>query len=185
MKNEAGSSNFHARGGAIYISSDWDPFSGSSVEILNSRFSLNSTFSNINPADGGAIYVGAPFKMHGSVVDSNRVVAYGQNQFGAGAGIYIDLFSINKSGGNHRGTVELINNTIVNNFAEGSVQGIGGGIADMNIDQHENIWFNNIIWGNGTNDPNSFSNGIHMQVQSMEMYAIRELVGMDTITYKT
>ena len=165
-RNEAGSSNFHARGGAVYISSDWDPFIGSSVEILNSRFSLNRTFSSVNPADGGAIYVGAPLKMHGSVVDSNHVAAYGQNQFGAGAGIYIDLFSINKSGGNHKGTVELINNTIVNNFAEGSVQGIGGGIADMNIDQHENIWFNNIIWGNGTNDPNSFSNGIHMQVQS-------------------
>ena len=59
---------------------------------------------------------------------------YGQNQFGAGAGIYIDLFSINKSGGNHRGTIELINNTIVNSLIIDPVKGndisCSGNVAD-------------------------------------------------------
>ena len=39
---------------------------------------------------------------------------------------------------------------------------MGGGIYDQNINQHENIWFNNIIWGNQTNHFQPV-HGIHLQ----------------------
>lgn len=145
--NSAVSNGFTAKGGALYISSDWDPFSGSFVEASNSRFNLNLVFSQNSAADGGAIYVGAPFKMYGSVVDSNSVGSGGNNEFGVGGGIYIDQYPVNKSGGSYRGYVELVHNTIVNNVASGNGS-YGGGIVDMSINDHDNYWYNNIIWGN-------------------------------------
>ena len=146
-RNIAESQNANAKGGAVWIHSNWDPFSDSYVEISNSRFSLNTVISQNNASDGGAIYVGAPFKMYGSVVDSNSVATVNNNQFGVGGGIHIDQYPVNKSGGSYRGYVELVHNTIVNNVASGSGS-YGGGIADMSINEHDSYWYNNIIWEN-------------------------------------
>jgi len=161
--NSAGVNEGSAAGGAIYISSNWDPFNDPVVEVSNSRFSKNVTFFNTSGvSQGGALYVGGPFEMLGSVVDSN----YSAN---SGGGIFIEQYSKNKNGGNYKGFVELINNTIVNNVASGNnsnYPSFGGGIVDWNIDQHESIWFNNIIWGNQTNNGNEPVHGVFLNINA-------------------
>ena len=153
----------NSRGGALYISNQWDPQQEAVVVILNSRFTKNIVNSQPGyPAEGGAISARGPFMMAGSVVDSN----YSSQ---AGGGIAIDIQSINKLGSNYTGFASLVNNTIVNNIADSrdpSFPGFGGGIVDYNIDQHDNLWFNNIIWGNQSNNLIEPSHGVWVQTFS-------------------
>ena len=159
--NTVSASNAMAKGGAIYISSNLDVSEFPEVEVSNSRFSKNIATANNGGSQGGAIYVGGPFIMSGSVLDSN----YARTD---GGGIYINQPSFNSFGQSRQGIVELINNTIVNNVASSddpNNPGMGGGIYDQNINQHENIWFNNIIWGNQTNHFQPV-HGIHLQTSN-------------------
>ena len=152
-----------SRGGALYISNQWDPQQEAAVIIVNSRFTKNVVESQPGyPAEGGAISASSPFAMAGSVVDSNF-----SSQ--AGGAIAIDMLSVNQFGSNYKGFADLINNTIINNIADSrdpSFPGFGGGIADYNIDQHEKVWFNNIIWGNQSNNQNEPSHGVWMSTNN-------------------
>ena len=150
-----------SRGGAIYASNQWDPLQDAHIEISNSRFTKNVAVSESGySSQGGAIYTGSPFVMMGSVVDSNY-------SYESGGGIAIDMQLINKNNSVYSGYVGLINNTIVNNIAAPSgnaMSSFGGGIADFNIVGHDNLWYNNIIWGNQcigqSNEP---TNGVYLQ----------------------
>ncbi len=152
-----------SRGGALYISNQWDPQQEAAVIIINSRFTKNVVESQPGyQAEGGAISAKSSFAMAGSVVDSNF-------SSHVGGAIAIDMLSINKLGSNYKGFADLLNNTIINNIADSrdpSYPGYGGGIADYNIDEHEKVWLNNIIWGNQSNNQNEPSDGVWMSTNN-------------------
>ena len=164
--NSAVSFNSTAMGGAIYIGSDWDPDYVDGVLIANTRLSRNVAASESNGyANGGAIYIGGPTFLASSVIDSNFATASSPNQGGMGGGIFIDQYPINKNGGSSRGFVVAFNNTIVNNVVTGQ-SSMGGGVMDVNIDQHDAAIFNNIVWGNQSDNSSEPVDGIALGTSS-------------------
>ena len=158
--NSATSLNSSARGGAIYIGSDWDPVNVDEVLIVNTRLSRNVAASQSNgTANGGAIYIGGPTILASSVIDSNFAIISSPNYSAMGGGIFVDQFPLNKNGGSHRGFVEMLNNTLVNNIVTGQFS-MGGGFMDVNIDQHDAAMFNNIVWGNRSENSNEPVDGV-------------------------
>ena len=158
--NSATSQNSGALGGAIYIGSDWDPVNVDEVLIVNTRLSRNAAISQGNgTASGGAIYIGGPTILASSVIDSNFAITSSPNQSAMGGGIFVDQYPINKNGGSHRGFVEMLNNTLVNNVVTGEYS-MGGGFMDVNVDQHEAAMFNNIVWGNRSDNSTEPVDGV-------------------------
>ena len=152
-RNRAQANNGGAYGGAIYLSPNWDPTFDNVLEINNSRFTKNTAESLEQIAAGGALNIGGPAIIQGTVVDSNVSFSFQGESFGGG--LMIEPPSVNKNGGNFKASVDLINNTIVNNIAQtqsGNNSGAGGGIGSWTFEQTENLWFNNIIWGNKADD---------------------------------
>ncbi len=104
---------------------------------------------------GGAIYAGAPFTMINSLVDSNSAEYSANNGHGKGGGLAIDIQNqLDNNGNEIFGNSILINNTIVDNYANGADGwiGEGGGIFIDSPNQQRGTWFNNIIWGNRTDN---------------------------------
>ncbi|MDC0235209.1 fibronectin type III domain-containing protein, partial [Candidatus Marinimicrobia bacterium] len=128
-------------GGAIQIGRGWDTKTNPLIRIYNSRFSKNKSINYAETqANGGAINAGAPIWIANSVIDSNLVTS--ANSAGGGA----LRFNIEQNG--NIGTCYLINNTIIHNVAvssNGNGQGRAGAIS---IYGTKGIWFNNIFWGN-------------------------------------
>jgi len=144
-RNMVEANNGSAMGGAIYLDANWDPSFDNLLEINNSRFTKNIVFSSNQFAGGGGLKIGGPSIIQGTVVDSN--LSFTSQGDALGGGLLLDSPSIN----NVKSSVDLINNTIVNNVVQTQPVnngGAGGGIAAMTFEQNENLWFNNIIWGN-------------------------------------
>jgi hypothetical protein len=157
-----GPNNSGPRGGAIALGQDWSGDLLQYVWIVNSRITKNKTVqthSEGGRSSGGGIYAEAPFVMVNSVVDSNSSENFSrQNEGGEGAGIFTQIFEKNDSNGSRvQGNFWLVNNTIVNNVADGNLDGGGntGGLKSDNLNEGSvAILFNNIIYGN-SNGPNS------------------------------
>ena len=147
------------------ISDNWSGQIKPYVWIANSRFTKNKvdhTGSNTN-SHGGAIYGNAPFIMINTLIDSNSAEFSGSNGRGMGGGMMISMNSVwdgtidqNQNQNQAQGHIYLINNTIVNNDAfSNSDNGEGGGIQINNADKVHGTWFNNIFWGNRSNEASS------------------------------
>ena len=152
----ASSSSGGSYGGALMISDNWSGQINPYVWIANSRFTKNKvdyTGSNTN-AHGGAIYGAAPFIMINTLIDSNSAEFSGSNGSGMGGGMMISMNSQWDDGSNEiKGHIYLINNTIADNYASSNNgSGMGGGIRITNTDRVHGTWFNNIFWGNRTDD---------------------------------
>ncbi|MDP7126335.1 MAG: fibronectin type III domain-containing protein, partial [Candidatus Marinimicrobia bacterium] len=102
--------------------------------------------------------------MINSLVDSNRAEYNASNGHGKGGGLAIDIQNQwDNSGSVFYGNSILINNTIVDNYANGADGwiGEGGGIFIDSPNQQRGTWFNNIIWGNRTDNPEGTTGGWH------------------------
>nr|MCS5645778.1 fibronectin type III domain-containing protein [Candidatus Neomarinimicrobiota bacterium] len=147
-------------GGALSISQQWAHEVDPMVRIYNSRFTNNVTRQEASggaQSHGGAIYAGAPFTMVNSLVDSNRAAFESTNGTGRGGGLYIDgqtHYNQGIDGNEIFAKSILVNNTIVDNYANGGsgapYSGEGGGIFLDRSNEQRGVWFNNIIWGNRT-----------------------------------
>ena len=150
----------HARGGALSIDEDWSLRVAPLVWVYNSRFTKNNVTHNVNNgggrALGGAISAGAPIVIANTVIDSNSVNGINcNNGCPGGGGVYIRVQSQWDNNGNGtNGPNYLINNTIVNNYGSASSNNTveSGGIFVDHVDEQRGAWFNNIIWGNRTNN---------------------------------
>ena len=137
------------------------------VLIVNTRLSRNVAVSQSNgTANGGAIYIGGPTILASSVIDSNFAIISSPNYSAMGGGIFVDQYPLNKNGGSHRGFVEMLNNTLVNNVVTGQFS-MGGGFMDVNIDQHDAAMFNNIVWGNRSENSNEPVDGVAIGTLSL------------------
>ncbi len=150
----------HARGGALSIDEDWSLRVAPLVWVYNSRFTKNNVTHNVNNgggrALGGAISAGAPIVIANTVIDSNSVNGINcNNGCPGGGGVYIRVQSQWDNNGNEtNGSNYLINNTIVNNYGSASSNNTveSGGIFLDHVTEQMGTWFNNIIWGNRTNN---------------------------------
>ena len=161
-------------GGAIYLHYDWFGGLYNTLRIENSRITKNIVKSNSSnnsggQVSGGGIYAGSPFIMMNSIVDSNSATLLTQGGAGTGGGILININNTNDFNGNEvQGSHLLVNNTIVNNIADGEFGGIGGGVHVENSGG-SGTWFNNIIYGN-TLRSNSGSNSFLVDGSNIDFF---------------
>ena len=164
-------------GGAIYLHYDWFGGLYKTLRIENSRITKNIVKSNSSnnsggQVSGGGIYAGSPFIMMNSIVDSNSATLLTQGGAGTGGGILININNTNDFNGNEvQGSHLLVNNTIVNNIADGEFGGIGGGVHVENSGG-SGTWFNNIIYGNtlGQLGSNSGSNSFLVDGSNIDFF---------------
>ena len=157
--------NNQARGGAIYAGGGFDSGLDQLIWIINTRISRNiAEVTGGSEAQGGGLYMSSPFALVNSVVDSNQTSTFEQGKGGEAGGVFIGVQS-SPDQANEIGRSWLVNNTIVNNIANGNFNGGGntGGVIVSNLNQSETIWFNNIIYGN-SNGPNS-TEMLHANIQ--------------------
>lgn len=150
-------------GGAIHLaSSNWNPKLNPGIQIRNSRFTRNAANNGAQGgAIGGAIYAAIPVSIVNSVIDSNLVQIASSFQLGFAGGIALDASPSIIGNTTITGYNYLVNNTIVNNvIMTPDSSGLGAAIVDLNPENHQNIMFNNIIWGNNANSSTKESNSI-------------------------
>ncbi|SVD54603.1 uncharacterized protein METZ01_LOCUS407457, partial [marine metagenome] len=144
-------------GGAIAVEGSWETQVKTMIYISNSRFTKNEVrHENEGSSHGGAIHIGAPFTMTNTLIDSNKAgVTSGQGgNRGHGGGLYINISAKWDNQTQIKGAAYLINNTIVDNYVYGSSQASGesGGVHIGDAKSIYGTWFNNIFWGNRSDD---------------------------------
>ena len=163
-----------AYGGALSMNDSWSGKIRPYLWIINSRFTKNKvdhTGSNTN-THGGAIDARSPFIMINTLIDSNSAEFSGSNGRGMGGGMMISMSSQWDGSNEIQGHIYLINNTIADNYASSNNEsGEGGGIKINNEDRVHGTWFNNIFWGNRSDDASGtsthnvrYSNGQALQL---------------------
>ncbi|MGE4650171.1 MAG: fibronectin type III domain-containing protein, partial [Myxococcota bacterium] len=156
--NEVKKDNNSSRavGGALAIEADWSSFIYPVVIIKNSRFTKNKVTLNVQNGNayGGAIFAGSPIDIINTLIDSNSVEFNANNGGARGGGLAIGVQMYTDGGQNQiYGYSYLINNTIADNYAGASNNGAeAGGIFIEKPEQQRGTWFNNIIWGNRSNN---------------------------------
>ncbi|HIF28403.1 MAG TPA: hypothetical protein EYQ40_07730, partial [Candidatus Marinimicrobia bacterium] len=160
-------SDFGSYGGAISINRDWDTKNRPLLHISNSRFTKNINRTEFGwNAQGGAIYAGAPFALYNTVIDSNTAESTAQNGRGVGGGLFVDIGAYwDNNGTQIQGNFYLINNTIADNYVSGqgnNESGESGGVYINHGNEVSGTWFNNIFWGNRSDNTETSRHNLSM-----------------------